>query len=536
MSNRSRQFTIEIREFAFIWAALLLLVAISVGCGSGEKSISEQDEKNQNPKAAQPQSNQNLSSNADDSEALPDSKIKIDDDQASDPPAIRPKDKNEVNKNEDPNQGLAPPAQFTPPDLVSVDDDRIQSCGIQKLEGKHITLYTDVRDSKEIKSYPDVFDQAVRQWCQYFSVSEEKPSDWKMQVFVIADKDAFRKAGLLNDQLPRFATGYQHGNQIWIYVQEDSYYTRHLLVHEGTHGFMQKFLGGYGPPWYAEGMAEMLAVHRWKENQLKLRYPVRNAKDTEGWGRVRIIRDAYKNEKALTLEEAMSFGGQDFFHASRPYAWSWAACYFLSQHPISRKAFAEHQSQVRRDANDFTQTLVKQIPDWKSLEKEWQLFVDEMDYGFDVEAASIRDVKTVVDSVNNKRLAVIDSEKGWHRLDFDVEPGVVYTIRTTGEFQIAEREHGGKREKWLSEPNGVSIEYHRGRPLGIVVVGVDAVDDKGKSELLNVVSAHDRRYVPRVAGKLCVRINDSPARLHDNMGTVQFEILRHGPSKERPSK
>ena len=103
-----------------------------------------------------------------------------------------------------------------------------------------------------------VFDAAVPLWCEYFGVEPAKVADWKIVGYVIQDKERFAGAGFIRRSLPDFPNGFSQGSQLWLYDQPSGYYRRHLLLHEGTHCFMYRWLGGTGPPWYMEGMAELL--------------------------------------------------------------------------------------------------------------------------------------------------------------------------------------------------------------------------------------------------------------------------------------
>ena len=123
--------------------------------------------------------------------------------------------------------------------------------GIRQLAGRHITLHTDLAPAPEVDELPQVFDAAVPLWCQYFGVDPAKAAMWKMTGCVMQDKDRFVAAGLYPKDLPPFPHGFARGSQLWIYDQPSNYYRRHLLLHEGTHQFMEQFVGGCGPPWYS---------------------------------------------------------------------------------------------------------------------------------------------------------------------------------------------------------------------------------------------------------------------------------------------
>ena len=167
-------------------------------------------------------------------------------------------------------------------DTFSIDDTLVKAAGIQKVSGTHIDLYTDVRDEQKINELVSAFDQAVSQWCSYFGLSVESAESWKMRAFLIADRanpTQFQRAGLMPDDLPNFKAGFQRRHNFWLYLQPGNYYTRHLLLHEGTHGFMLWFLRGHGPAWYSEGMAELLGVHQWNNDQLQLNHRLRNREE-----------------------------------------------------------------------------------------------------------------------------------------------------------------------------------------------------------------------------------------------------------------
>jgi len=143
-----------------------------------------------------------------------------------------------------------------------VSEARLNMAGIRKIEGRHLVLYTDLPISEEVDRLPPLFDLAVPQWCKKFSIDPQKAESWKMVGHLMERKERFAGIGLLPPDLPPFLNGYQRGAALWIYDQPSDYYRRHMLLHEGTHAFMRRFLGGNGPPWYSEGMAELLGTHR----------------------------------------------------------------------------------------------------------------------------------------------------------------------------------------------------------------------------------------------------------------------------------
>ena len=143
-----------------------------------------------------------------------------------------------------------------------------------------------------------------------------------MTAYIIQDKDAFRRAGLLPESLPPFLHGYQREAEMWVYEQPSDYYRRHLLLHEGTHAFMKWALGGAGPPWYMEGMAELLATHRWQDGNLVLGTFPQHRDETPYLGRIKIIREEMAAGRGKTLEEIMRYDDRAHLNVE-PYAWCW---------------------------------------------------------------------------------------------------------------------------------------------------------------------------------------------------------------------
>ena len=160
-----------------------------------------------------------------------------------------------------------------------------------------------------------------------------------MTGFIMKDKARFQSTGLLPADLPHFLHGYSRNNLLWLYEQPSDYYRRHLLLHEGTHGFMNTVLGGCGPPWYMEGMAELLATHRLADGRLTLNSMPANRDEVPEWGRIRIIKDAVAAGRGVTVAGVVGLPAQEFLN-NDSYAWSWAWPRSSSAIPATTTAFA----------------------------------------------------------------------------------------------------------------------------------------------------------------------------------------------------
>jgi hypothetical protein len=98
------------------------------------------------------------------------------------------------------------------------DDAKLAAVGIRKIEGKQLTVYTDLPRG-DVDDYPKVFDLALPQWQSYFNLPADAVAKWRMTLYVIKDKDLFRREGLIDEGLPPFQHGYQRGFEMWVYEQ-----------------------------------------------------------------------------------------------------------------------------------------------------------------------------------------------------------------------------------------------------------------------------------------------------------------------------
>jgi hypothetical protein len=302
-----------------------------------------------------------------------------------------------------------------------------------------------------------------------------------------------------------------------------------LLLHEGTHAFMTQFLGGCGPGWYAEGMAEMLATHRGgardrgaraateEEGALELNLMPRDRREVPMLGRIKLVRDAVAAGKALTLPEVMAFDNRKQL-GNEQYAWCWAAAKFLDSHPRYRERFRELQQHVRDPS--FNDLLRREFAaDWDELSAEWQAYVATLDHGYDFKRMAIRFERGTPLS-RERREVTIATDRGWQSSGVWLEKGKSYRVTARGQFQIAV-ENG---VAWPCEPGGVTIEYHDGRPLGMLV-GAIVPERAGDASFAKPQAIGlGCSMTPDVSGTLYVRVNDSAAKLGDNRGTLTISI------------
>ena len=411
---------------------------------------------------------------------------------------------------------------------LKIDPERVAAAGIEVLKGQHIDLYTDLRDRSVTEELVQVFDAAIPRWCEYFEVDPKRTASYRLSAMIIADRNqtgAFRKAGLMPDDLPDFLAGYNRGHEMWVFLQPGDYYTRHLLLHEGTHAFMQWFLGGSGPAWYSEGMAELLGLNRWQDGKLTLGYRVRSNLECPYWGRVKIIREDVAKGKSRSLDEVMNISSISFRQVDA-YAWAWAACNFLSHHDLTWKPFARLGAQARNQGPSFNQEFRQVIEkDRQAIERDWKLYLDEMVYGYDVMRAGLTRCLLAeyanADNPDGNQVVAVNSGFSWQQTPWQVEQGEVFELAASGQFEVSQG------EKLLPcEAGGITIEYYRGRPLGELTLAILTTEGEGPARLVAkpLPIGLGGQFRAPASGVICLRFNVSPARLDENRGALKVRI------------
>jgi hypothetical protein len=404
---------------------------------------------------------------------------------------------------------------------VEVDEKAAARFGIRKLTGERLTLFTDLASDDEVDRLPEVFDRAFPQWCAYFGIDREEHADWKMTGFLMNDKQRFVQTGLLPPKLPPFEHGFSRNFDLWLYEQPSAYYRRHLLLHEGTHGFMNTMLGSCGPTWYMEGVAELLATHRWGEGRLELNWIPTSREEVPMWGRIKIINEAFQNGEAIGLDDVIRYRVREH-HEAEPYAWCWAAACLLDGHPAYRDRFRRLSRFVREP--DFSERFRQLVgDDWDDLAEQWAAFVANLEYGHDIQ-------RTMLDFTPGKPLAEsratvsVAADRGWQNSGLQLDAGKTYRLRARGRYQVAE-----EPQIWWCEPGGVSIRYHHGLPLGVLLGAVrpdEVPHGQPRTLIRSVTIGLEGVLAPSETGTLFLRVNDSDGELHDNAGSLVVEVER----------
>jgi hypothetical protein len=411
---------------------------------------------------------------------------------------------------------------------MAIDAAKAAANGLRKIEGKHLTLWTDVPSSPAVDDLPRVFDAAVPQWAAFFGVERTLWPDWHMIGFLMADKKKFQTAGVIPDTIPNFLNGYSWGYELWMNEQPSDYYRRHLLLHEGTHGFMNTVLGSCGTPWFMEGNAELLGTHRWQDGKLTLNYMPHNRDEVPDLGRVKLVQDDVTAGRYRAVGDIVNDAEKGFID-NGSYAWCWAYAAFLDGHPKYRTRFRALQKQVRNAKfnDEFRKAYRVDLP---NLGREWLVFAHELEYGTDVARTTIdfRPGRPLASGA--KGTATIAADHGWQSSGIRLEAGKTYRVRATGRYQIAAQSDAtGAAKPWPCEPGGITIRYYRGKPLGMLVGAIepDVLPLGATPPMLEPITVGaDTTITPKTTGTLYLRVNDSNGELADNAGSLTVEVAQ----------
>jgi hypothetical protein len=269
-----------------------------------------------------------------------------------------------------------------------------------------------------------------------------------------------------------------------------------------------------------EGIAELLATHRWHDGKLLLPYFPANKADVPKLGRIEIVQTQFREGKAIYFRDVLALESRMYLE-NEPYAWSWAAAAFLYNHPAYRDRF---RTMMKRAAYDNLNDQLKEIfaDDARSLGDEWQVFVSELSHGYDF-ARTRLDLTTakVAPKSGTPIKLTIAADRGWQNAGLQLAAGKRYTLTGSGQFTLAR-----EPKPWVSEAGGVTILYHRGLPLGILLAVVrpdEAVQGPSpffKPEVIGLRATIE----PKQTGTLFLRVNDFAGELSDNAGAAEVEV------------
>lgn len=416
------------------------------------------------------------------------------------------------------------PAQYRPTyQRRKISEDQLRQAGLTRHRAGHVDLITDVTPDKYEPLLP-LPEAIFPVWEEYFGrlPDAEDGAEYRVTGFLMRDRESFLEAGLMSGSTLLSYHGRQIGGEFWLNDQSWDYYRGHLFLHEATHAFMRHLPGEAVdlPLWYLEGMAEMLSTHRLNEDgSVDFNVMPVDRSRFVGLERIAIVQRDVEAHGVRPISAITVFNAEDFTKVES-YAWCWALCRFLDSHPRYRDRFRKTARELitvpfRRNMAALFES------DEHELETEWLLFAANIEHGFDFKRARI-DFRSGRESSGSQQVEVL-SDRGWQSSELLVKAGKQYRVTSTGQFTLA-----NQPRPWISEANGVSIRYTRGRPLGQLQAAVLAPAKEGgtpgASMLREYALGNDVVFQPADSGTLFLRVNDAWGELADNRGSLLVTV------------
>lgn len=424
-----------------------------------------------------------------------------------------------------------PPAPVYRPDDARMHPqaEKLDRLEIARYESRHLVLYTDI-EPETARSLLPVGDQAYEALVRYFG--ELPPardgSEFQMHGYLIRDADRFIAAGLIPEEVLQFDHGQHRGQEFWMYEQEFDYYRRHLLIHEITHCFMLILPGLHPPLWYLEGMAEYFATHRVLDSdEIEFGVMPDHPEAFVGFSRIEMLQQEIAAGRLLSLDQVTALGANEFSKSrSIPYAWSWAFCLFLDAHPRYQERFRHLGEHLVGE--EFYRLLRSNFQNERTLvAAEWDQFVRGITYNWDFAAHAFRESESPLQPLLTRSTLEVKADVGWQSSGYQVFAGQTYRVAATGQISLAD-----EPRPWISEPQGVTIRYAAGRPIGRLLAGVvpeageltPASGSKPQAAMELFDCGPETTFTPQRSGTLYFQINDFGNDRHNNRGAFQVTV------------
>jgi hypothetical protein len=327
--------------------------------------------------------------------------------------------------------------------------------------------------------------------------------------------------------VPDFPFGYALDDDVWVLAQPSEYYTRHLLLHEGVHALAYHCFGGGGPTWYMEGTAEWLATHRGVDDSIRVADIPADRDDVPYWGRFKLLDSLRSENKIPPIETVMNYS-PTLTGDVRLYTFSWSLVSMLDAYPDTQDAFLSAAKVGRDDGPNFNRQLYGRLSkSWPTIVARWRIAMEDFDYGFDWSRHRV-DV-SVDDPVWDGRPITlnVDADLGWQSMGVRVPAGATVRIAATGMIELNKMQLGGEPEPWTSTASGVTIRYHRGRPLGQLIACVlpNRSPAEGDLPALQIETiGQDATFRVPDHSWLLLKVNEAVGELGDNSGQYAVTI------------
>lgn len=431
-----------------------------------------------------------------------------------------------------------PPQRFRLPDVrPELDRDELLAEGVRIVASKHLVLVTDL-PLESVVELPPLADALFATLEQRLGKLAPDIAGKEFQVtgFLMDARDRFERAGVLPSERFPIRHGRHLGYRFWLNNQTAEYYRRHLMLHEFVHCFLmcENGMRDIPPLWYTEGVAEYYATHRLHADVAKSEFGIlpSSVEGFEGWHRIAEIRRHFNQEPSVTGElteivplQTVLYPPDTTFQDDSQYANAWALVWLINHHPELQPEFAAVAAcRTNRQFEDAIADVAKPVT--KQLNQVWPLYLDglhEADVA-DVQFPALTPLKPQEsnDEIRLPAEFVLNVSQQWASTGLSLTKGQEIVIECQGRYVVEQT-----TKPWFSEPDGITIDYVDGRPLGEVIGIIVSAD--GTQITRHIPIGSMKRLRSPIDGFLWLQINDHWSERDRNEGTVTVRISAENP-------
>ena len=426
-----------------------------------------------------------------------------------------------------------PSQRFRLPDVQpDLDRDALLAEGVRVVESEHLILVTDL-PLESVVELPRLADALFATLEQRLGKLAPDIAGKKFQVtgFLMDARDRFERAGVLPSERYPIRHGRHLGYRFWMNNQTADYYRRHLLLHEFVHCFLMCEYGmrDIPPLWYTEGVAEYYATHRLHADVAKSEFGVlpSSVEGFEGWHRIAEIRRHFNQEPSMTGElsdiiplQTVLHPPDSTFQDDAQYANAWGLVWLINHHPELQPDFAAFAAcRTKRQFEDAIADVPE--PTWEQLDQVWPLYLDGL-HEADVAKVRFPALTALRPRETNGENSlptefVLDVGHQWASTGMSLTAGQEIVIQCQGRYVVEET-----ARPWFSEPDGITIDYVNGLPLGEVIGTIISVD--GTQTTRRIPIGSEKKLRSPIDGILWLQANDDWSKREENRGTVTVRI------------
>ena len=198
------------------------------------------------------------------------------------------------------------------------------------------------------------------------------------------------------------------------------------------------------------------------------------------------------------------------------YAKWWAISWMLQANPNYRPLIDILKPLRRREEFMAAENTIRSQLGHR-LETDWLLFAETAELGFDV-ARSFPVHRNESAAASLPHTTKLLADRDWQDTGIRLQAGESVLVKCDGSFSLDE-----PADQWISEPQGISVDYVRGFPLGQVVAVLVAADGQTLTHRFSI----GRETTIQATGdvEVWMQVNDSCASRDNNSGSVNVSFF-----------